>query len=114
MPALQRNVSLRGAKFYRQGGKLMFILHLDASTRVGPREATGEDMDAWPEAFAHFEAGDEGGAMGPLVSFSDPKAPIPRFAGTSPKGGRSKVSADQDLPPLGEVRPKAGKGAHAA
>ena len=115
MPALQRSVSVRGAKFYRQGGKLMFVLHIDASTRVGPREALADDLDAHPEAFAVFEADDDGGALGPLVSFSEPaKAPFTASRSPSPRGGGSSVSAEPDLPPLGEVPAKRGKGAVAA
>ena len=89
MPALQRSVSMKGAKFYRQGGKLMFVLHIDASTRDGPREATAEDLDAYPDAFAAFEEDDDGGAIGPLAR------------------------AEADPPPQREVPAKRGKGAFA-
>ena len=40
-------------------------------------------------------------------------APIPRFAGTSPKRGR-RGEEGRFLPPLGEVPPKAGMGAYVA
>jgi len=52
MPTLQRSVSIRGARFYREGGQVMFVRHLDASTREGPRAATDEDRVAHPEAWA--------------------------------------------------------------
>lgn len=50
MPALQRSVSIRGPKFYHDGGVLMFVFWYDASTRDGPRVATHEDMLAYPDA----------------------------------------------------------------
>jgi hypothetical protein len=91
MPALQRSVSLRGAKFYRQGASLMFVLHLDASTRVGPREAIVEDLEAWPDAFAAFEADDDGGALGPLKGVSEQI--LPREAG---EGDRPRARPEAD------------------
>ena len=42
MPTLQRSVSIRGARFYREGDDVLFVHHLDASTREGPRAATDE------------------------------------------------------------------------
>ena len=45
----------------------------------------------------------------------DGEPPPPRLARSpSPKGGGSSAVADQDLPPVGEVRPKGGKGARTA
>ncbi len=55
MPALQRSVSVRGARFYREGEAVMFVRHLDASTREGPRAATEADKAAHPEAWAAFQ-----------------------------------------------------------
>ena len=52
MPALQRSVSVRGVRFYREGEEVMFVRHLDASTREGPRPATEADKSAHPEAWA--------------------------------------------------------------
>ena len=54
MPALQRSVSIRGARFYHEGDEVMFVRHLDASTREGPRAATDEDKAAHPDAWAKF------------------------------------------------------------
>ncbi|HEY5412902.1 MAG TPA: hypothetical protein VIJ94_19470 [Caulobacteraceae bacterium] len=56
MPALQRSVSQRGARFYQDGEQIMFVRHLDASTREGPRAATEADRAAHPDAWAAFEA----------------------------------------------------------
>lgn len=55
MPALQRRVSQRGPRFYREGGELMFVHHLDGSTHIGPRPATDEDKAAYDEALAALE-----------------------------------------------------------
>ena len=55
MPTLQRSVSIRGARFYREDDQVMFVRHLDASTREGPRPATDEDKAAHPEAWKEFE-----------------------------------------------------------
>ena len=56
MPALQRSVSMRGARFYRDGEEVVFVRHLDASTREGPRPATDEDRADHPDAWAQFAA----------------------------------------------------------
>ena len=86
MSALQRSVSQRGAKFFRQGGKLMFVLNLDGSTRFGPREASIDDLDAFPSAFAAFEAEDDGGAIGPLPARGS-TPPSPTLPSARGKGG---------------------------
>ncbi len=52
MPTLQRSLSMRGARFYRDGEEVMFVHHVDASTREGPRPATDEDRLAHPEEWA--------------------------------------------------------------
>jgi len=57
MPALRRSVSIRGARFYQDGDEVMFVRHLDASTREGPRAATDEDRAGHPEAWADYAAG---------------------------------------------------------
>jgi hypothetical protein len=59
MPTLQRSVSIRGARFFREGDRVMFVRHLDASTREGPRPATAEDQASHPEAWA--ELGEDAG-----------------------------------------------------
>ncbi len=55
MPTLQRSVSIRGARFYREGEEVMFVRHLDASTREGPRPATDEDRAVHPDAWMAFD-----------------------------------------------------------
>lgn len=55
--ALQRITTLRGPKFYRDGedrARIMFIYTYDASTRIGPRDATEADALDNPEAYARF------------------------------------------------------------
>jgi hypothetical protein len=72
MPALERRISLRGPRFWRDGAVLMFERQLDGSTREGPRPATDADRAAWPEALA---AADTLSAEAPgerLVSARDP------------------------------------------
>jgi hypothetical protein len=56
MPTLQRRVSMRGPRFYREGDELMFVHHLDGSTQIGPRPATDEDRATHAEALAALEA----------------------------------------------------------
>lgn len=76
-PVLSRQVALRGPKFYRDGANVMFVNHLDASTREGPREATTADAEAHPKAFEAFVG--DGGAepFRPLLAFSDPPSGKP-------------------------------------
>lgn len=68
--SLIRNVTLRGAKFYRDGDdqtRVLFVNNLDGSTRDGPREATEADVEAHSEAFGAFLASDEAAAeTGPV------------------------------------------------
>ena len=73
MPALQRRISLRGPRFYEDGGKLMFVNHLDGSSCIGPRVATKDDKKDYAESFAAFQAGDVPTPMGPLVTFTTPE-----------------------------------------
>ncbi len=56
MPVLERRISLRGPRFWRDGQVVMFERHLDGSTREGPRPATDADRAAHPEAFAALDA----------------------------------------------------------
>ena len=56
MPALQRSVSMRGARFYLDGERVMFVRHLDGSTREGPRVAAAADQEAHAEAWRAFRA----------------------------------------------------------
>lgn len=73
MPALQRSISLRGPRFWKDGDKVMFVNHLDGSTQDGPREATKADVKDHAKAHAAFKAGIEPDPFTPLVSFSDPE-----------------------------------------
>lgn len=79
MPTLNRLISVRGPRFYLDGDEVMFVNHLDGSTREGPRAATEEDRRSFPEAYA---AMGEDGVGRPLVSFSEPEggkpAPAPK------------------------------------
>ena len=54
MSVLNRSINLRGPRFFVDDGRLMFVMHLDASTREGPRAATKDDSLAHPEAWAVF------------------------------------------------------------
>ena len=54
MPALDRQISQRGPKFFRQDGRLMFVHHIDGSTRDGPREATEADRKAHEALYRAF------------------------------------------------------------
>ena len=93
MPALERMIGLRGAHFYRgPEGELLFVNHLDSSTRDGPRAAVKEDSLEHPEAWAKFAMGDDQ---------AEPFAPIATFI--EPPGGE----------PLKEVGPHASKRAAA-
>jgi len=59
-PVLSRQVCLRGPRFYPERGKAMFVNHIDASTREGPREATDEDRAAHPKAWAAYRKSEPG------------------------------------------------------
>ncbi len=74
MPALERRISLRGARFWIDGGELMFCNQIDGSTRDGPRPATSADRDAFPEAYNAAAAGVEHDGLGkPMLSAVDPE-----------------------------------------
>lgn len=51
MPALVRNNAPRGARFYEDDGKLLFVHVIDSCTQEGPRLATKADQEAHPEAW---------------------------------------------------------------
>ena len=74
MPALQRSSAPRGARFYEDDGELVFVNVLDATSRIGPRPATDEDREAYPDAWAVFEGTKEDPitAFAPMITFSDP------------------------------------------
>lgn len=87
MPALNRMTGPRGPRFYHDDGKLMFVHVLDGSTRFGPREATKEDAEYHPEAFAQYAASLDNPDLGdlpdkPVLTFVDPEggppAPAPK------------------------------------
>lgn len=55
----QREIDLlpsRGAKFYRMGNDVRFVLVVDASTIIGPRAATDQDRKNHPAAWHDFAA----------------------------------------------------------
>ena len=56
MPALQRSIAVRGPRFFMDGEHLMFVRHLDASTREGPRKATPADKKAYADAWDAYQA----------------------------------------------------------
>lgn len=66
MPALQRSVSIRGPRFFRDGETEMFVNYLDASTRDGPRKATKEDRANHADAYAAFKAEKEAEGLRPM------------------------------------------------
>jgi hypothetical protein len=71
MPMLERRISLRGPRFWREGEVLMFAHQLDASTREGPRPATDADRDAFPEALAQAGVPNADPPGGPVLVASD-------------------------------------------
>lgn len=105
--AIIRNTGPRGPRFYEDGGELMFVNVVDASTRDGPRPATDADMEAHPEAVGAFKANEESLFPGakPLITFRgerppgapDPerlaKAPPPREEPVEPKAERATQKA---------------------
>lgn len=74
MPTIRR-ISKRGPRFYAEGETIMFVLHLDGSTQIGPREATEADIREHTEAYAAFLQGDEATALAPPVSVSGAAPP---------------------------------------
>lgn len=44
----------RGPQFVKEDGKVLFLYRSDASSVVGPREATEQDKAQYPEAWAEF------------------------------------------------------------
>jgi hypothetical protein len=91
VPVLNRLTGPRGARFYDEDGKTMFVHVLDGSTRFGPREANEDDMANHPAewlAYAAPEPADGEFPGRPPIAFSDP--PDGRPAPPQPKrrGGR--------------------------
>jgi len=90
MPALERQMVIRGPKFFMDGDTVKFVHHLDGSTRIGPRELAPEDPDVYAEAWKAFS--DEQKGMGqpeplrPMVTFETldgtEKPPEPRAKGS--------------------------------
>lgn len=88
MPTLLRSSAPRGARFYIDGDVIMFHHVIDACTYHGPRPALTEDMEAHPEAWATFEAGDE-----PLPPGSAPLITFKTLEGTKiPEAAKAKGS----------------------
>jgi hypothetical protein len=81
MPTLERRISLRGPRFWRDGEVLMFAYQLDASTRHGPRPATDADKDGFPEALAQAEVPSADPPGGPVLLASDPETGRPPARG---------------------------------
>ena len=71
MPTLERRISLRGPRFFKEGAVLMFINQLDGSTRDGPRAATDDDRAAHPEALAGLEIDSDDPPGKPLIVATD-------------------------------------------
>lgn len=84
-PVMNRTIALRGPKFYRDGedrAKVLFVNHIDSSTREGPREAMETDAVGHPDAWQRFVAEEAGiepqTPLRPLVSFVDPPEGLPK------------------------------------
>lgn len=77
MPALVRNNSPRGPRFYQEDGELKFINVVDSCTRDGPRLAGEADKAAHPEAWEALVNGTPDMIPGaePLVTFTG-EAPV--------------------------------------
>lgn len=92
MPALQRSSAPRGARFYEDGGEIMFVHVLDATSRIGPREATDADRAEHPESWRRYEDDlpDPATEFAPMVTFSDP-ADIQKEIATRAKGSKAPV-----------------------
>ena len=86
MPALQRSISIRGPRFFYDDGELMFVNHLDSSTREGPRPATKADSLAHPQAWAAFQSEDPDHVLKPVLRAIDPEGGPP----TPEKGAHAR------------------------
>jgi hypothetical protein len=78
MPTLERRISLRGPRFWRDGGALMFARQLDASTREGPRPATDADKAAFPDALARADVETDAAPGAAILVASEAEAELPR------------------------------------
>lgn len=87
MPALLRNSSPRGPRFYEDDGELLFMHVFDPNTVDGPRHATDEDRVAHPAAYAEYErrAADPGvqdvfpGVKPPVTFKGEPPEDLPEI-----------------------------------
>ena len=68
MPVLERRIAIRGPRFFTEDGELMFVNHLDGSTREGPRKATESDIEAHPKAFAERDGPGQDAPGKPMIS----------------------------------------------
>jgi len=84
MPMLERRISLRGPRFWREAGRLMFARQIDASTRDGPRPATETDRAAFPDALAAAAVASRDPPGAPMIAARDPTP------GPEPQGGRRR------------------------
>ena len=86
MPPLERRVNHRGPRFYfglNEDGEeiILFVQHLDSSSSIGPREATDEDREAFPEAYAAMSTDETerpDGPGRPLLTIKDPHVKPPK------------------------------------
>ena len=96
MPALMRSIAIKGPRFYTDNGALMFVNHIDASTRDGPREATDADMLAFPDAFeaSGEERTEAPGA--PMITVKDPPGGKPDIEAPVARGRRAPLTVVDD------------------
>lgn len=87
MPALDRQIALRGPKFFRDAdGDVKFVHHLDGSTRIGPRDLHPEDREVYAAAWDAFMADEPPEPLKPMVTFATlegtEKPPAPKAKGS--------------------------------
>lgn len=89
MPALQRNSAVfHMPRFYDEGEKLMWVYDLDGSTRMGPREATDDDLVKYPEAFARYQENWQPSINPNMEQLTDPEEIPPTVEGQYAKRRR--------------------------
>ena len=84
-----------GARFFREGAEVRFTFVIDTANVIGPREATRQDQERFPDEWAVFLAAD---ASSPLDRDGDGLAGGSLVASPAP-------AADEPAPP-----PKAAQG----
>jgi len=75
-PVLTRQaVFHRGARFFERDGEILYEFNADASTRMGPRQATEADREAHPKAWEAFLEGREPESpLKPVVEAKDERS----------------------------------------